>query len=312
MRYLVLAATAAFGLATAVAARDPESALAPLAVSEPAPGVFVHVGALELMTRENEGAVANVGFIIGGEAVAVIDTGGSPREGERLLAAIRVRTNKPIRYVITTHLHPDHVFGDAAFRDRTATFVGHRNLPRAMELRGDLYLKAFRRLMGDDLLTGVQFIPPTLLVDQQMTLDLGGRRLNLRAWPVAHTDNDLTIMDEDSGTLFAGDLLFLRHVPVVDGSLPGWQRVTEELARLPARRVVPGHGSVAADWPQPLVDQRAYLDRLSQDLRAAITRGAPLAAAAQTAGQSEKGRWELFDDYNARNATAGYAEIEWE
>ena len=306
------AAALTVGVTLLVTASHAQQAPQPLAVTEIAPGVFVHVGDIALMSRDNDGAIANVGFVIGNDAVAVIDAGGSYREGSGLLAAIRIRTNKPVRYVVNTHLHPDHVFGNAAFVTEGAIFVGHKNLPRALARRASFYIEAFRRIMGDEIMTGVKLIPPTTLVENDLRLDLGGRTLVIKAWPVAHTDNDVTVMDEMSGTLFAGDLVFVTHVPVIDGSLRGLLAVTDALARIPAAHVVPGHGPVIDDWPQALAPHRRYLERLLVDVRALIARGAPIAAAAQTAGQAERGYWDLFEDYNARNATAAFAELEWE
>jgi len=286
----------------------------PLPVREIAPGVFAFEGAIALMDHRNEGGIANIGFIVGDDAVAVIDTGGSVLEGQRLLAAIHKTTGKPVRYVINTHEHPDHVFGNAAFIAPSITFVGHKDLPRSLAQRGQFYISAFRSVIGDDLIKDVKIVPPALLVDidKETRLDLGNRSIVLHAWPLMHTDCDLTVFDEKTATLFTGDLVFFQHVPVVDGSLKGWLAAMDRLSAIPAKLAVPGHGRIGLDWPKALADERVYLDKLAKDLRGLIAKGDDVSEAAKTAGQSEAGKWQLFNDYNPRNATAGFAELEWE
>lgn len=280
-------------------------------LEEIAPGVFAHQGQTALMNDENKGDIANIGFIVGQEAVAVVDTGGSPGLGKDFLLALQQKTGKPIRYVINTHVHPDHIFGNKAFTGAGALFVGHKNLPRAIAIRGPYYIDAFRPAMKSAL-DDVTLVPPTLTVADSLTLDLGGREIVLTAWRAAHSDSDVTVLDKKTGTLFSGDLLFLQHVPIVDASLLGFLEVADELKTIEAVRVVPGHGPVVAPWPKALEDQAAYLTKLTTDLRAAIKRGESVGAAAGEAGRSERPKWRLFDDYNARNATTGFAELEWE
>ena len=294
----------------ATAPTPAQEAASPLSLDQVGPGVYVHPADIALMNGANEGAIANIGFIVGDKGVAVIDTGGSVREGRRLLAAIRQITDKPILYVINTHGHPDHIFGNAAFQP-PAVFVGSHNLPRDMAERGAYYLNSFRPAMGA-LLDEVKIVPPTVTVDDELQLDLGQRTLTLRAWRVSHSDSDLSVFDESSSVLFAGDLVFLRHIPVLDGSIRGWLKTIDELGKIPAKNVVPGHGPASAPWPAALDMERNYLERLQGDCRDLIKRGVPIAAASELAAASERPHWEVFDDYNARNATAAYSELEWE
>jgi quinoprotein relay system zinc metallohydrolase 2 len=292
------------------AAAESPASLRDFALETPSPGVYVHYGRVETMTAENAGDIANVGFVVGERCVAVVDTGGTYAVGTALRAAIRGVTNKPVCFVINTHVHPDHVFGNSAFVDDRAEFIGHTHLIEAMARRGPNYLNALRRDLGP-VADGSELIVPTRTVAQTLTLDLGGRSLSVRAWPTAHTDQDLTVYDSAGGVLFAGDLVFERHVPVVDGKLRGMLAALEELKKMPVKVAIPGHGK-AANWPGVLGAEQRYLERLVTGVKKAIAERRTLAQAVQTVGQEERETWALFDEFHRRNVTAAYAELEWE
>ncbi|MDJ0896002.1 MAG: quinoprotein relay system zinc metallohydrolase 2 [Alphaproteobacteria bacterium] len=297
-------------------ASAPDDALAAtdgaaLPITEVAPGLFVHQGEHALMTEANEGGIANIGFFVGTEAVAVIDTGGSARQGARLLAAIQTVTDRPIRYVINTHMHPDHVFGNAAFARTGAAYVGHKNLPRGLAARAEHYLDSNARLMKDAL-QGTEIVLATQLVEFEAELDLGGRTLRLVAHRTAHTDNDLTVRDSAGGWLWASDLVFMEHIPTLDGSILGWLDVLEGLGQLPIDRIVPGHGPASAAWPQAAAPVQRYLRRLTEDIRPLIREGRTIAEAVEIVALDERAHWQLFDEFHARNVTAAFTELEWE
>ena len=191
-------------------------------------------------------------------------------------------------------------------------FVGHRNLARAVAARGAHYLRVNRELMGAKSLAGTKIVPPGKMVEDRLTLELGGRAIEVVAWPAAHTDHDVTVFDKSTGTLFLGDLLFIGHIPVLDGSLAGWLEVLKRLKATKARRVVPGHGPASVKWPDALAPQMRYLMTLAKDVRAAIREGETISGAVPKAASSEKGKWRLFDEFNARNVTGAFAELEWE
>lgn len=283
----------------------------PFATEEVAPGVFVYEAPIALAGPANLGAIANLGFVIGRDAVAVIDTGGSLAAGQRLAAAIRARTDRPVRWVINTHVHPDHVLGNAAFEGPDVTFVGHRNLPEALASRAEGYLAGNRALVGDAF-AGTRIVPPTRLVERTLELDLGGRVLRLEAWPTAHTNTDVTVLDVATGAWFLGDLLFVHHVPALDGRLKGWIATLRTLRARLAQVAVPGHGPARVTWPEALVPIERYLAALESDVRLAIHQGETMRQASERAARSEAGAWSLFDAFNARNATTAFQELEWE
>jgi len=285
---------------------------AALEMVEVASGVFAHEGQIAEPDAENCGDISNLGFVIGDAGVAVIDTGTAPWIGEALWRAIRARTDLPVRHVILTHMHPDHVFGTGVFARAGARIWGHAGLPRALADRQSDYLESLRAAMDGAAFVDVAVPRLTDAVTERAEIDLGGRVLALRALPVAHTGNDLTVVDRQTRTLFAGDLVFDRHVPALDGSLRGWRAVLADLQGMDFARVVPGHGASTLPWPEGAEPLMRYLEMLERDTRDALDAGARLSDALGSVARGAAADWALFDVYNPRNVTVAFTEMEWE
>ena len=276
-------------------------------------GVFVHYGLHEQITFENKGDIANIGFIVGEKAVAVIDTGGSKYVGEYLRRKITQTTDLPVRYVILTHVHPDHVFGVKAFDsdEFEVEIVGHNKLTEALIQRGEFYQQRFVNEQGFQA-SDLELVPQTIFVDTVEKIDLGNRILTLTAYQTSHTNNDLTVYDEKSKTLWTGDLLFRERVPVVDGTTLGWLETLTELSKVPVNFIIPGHGSVSRNWNEAAANQQRYLNELITGVRKSLKNGKSINHAINTVGQDEDTRWKLFTDHHGQNVSRTYVELEWE
>jgi quinoprotein relay system zinc metallohydrolase 2 len=282
-----------------------------LSLQEVAPGVFVHFGQALALDAPGHDDIANIGFIVGKTCVAVIDTGGSTRIGRALRAAVQQRTSQPICYIINTHVHVDHVLGNFAFTPDHPSFVGHSALPNAIAQNRLFFLAQYPGDL-DQPPSAQQIIAPDRLVQAELELDLGGRHLSLRAWPKAHTDCDLTVLDDQTGTLWTGDLLFRDRLPAVDGDVAGWLAVIDDLAGLKVRRAVPGHGPLARDLAAALVPERRYLRALLAGVQDEIRLGKSMQDAIEQVAEAEKPQWLLWDSTHPRNVSRLYQQLEWQ
>lgn len=282
-------------------------------IEEISPGNYVHYGTHAERSPQNFGDNANVGFIVGDTCVLVFDSGGSLAVGRALRAAIRRVTTKPVCYVIISHVHPDHFFGTAAFLDEQPEIIGHEKLPRQLAARGKHYEMTLARDLGDAA-QGSRIVLPTktLAAGTSMTVDLGGREVEIRAWAPAHTDDDLSVLDLSTSTLWLGDLLFVDHTPVLDSNITGFLAVMQELRGLDVRHYVPGHGRSDALWPAAMDPQQRYFELILAETRQAIRDNVRLMDAVNQIGYSQAQDWVNFETYHRRNVTTAYTELEWE
>jgi quinoprotein relay system zinc metallohydrolase 2 len=291
----------------AFAGGEPE----PFNLSQVADGIYLHSGVHVAFTDPQHDDIANIGFIVGNDCIAVIDSGGSVTIGQQLLLSIREISNLPICYVINTHVHFDHILGNLAFIQEAPKFVGHKQLADAIEQSRDFFLEQSKNYLGPAPNRN-SIVGPNLGVDKTMELDLGNRLLRLTAYQTAHSHTDLTVFDQQTKTLWTGDLVFRERIPALSGKLKGWLAVLETLQNEAIDLAIPGHGTISNDWPETYAAEEAYLTMLLNDTRKAISKGKFLEEAIETVGNVEKKKWLLYKQHHNRNVTKAFTELEWE
>ena len=262
--------------------------------------------------RGSEGR-PNAGFIVTGEGVVVVDALASPREGEALLRTIREVTAQPVRWLVLTHHHPDHVFGAIVLRRAGAKVIAHPNT-RTLASEGgqDAMVADWVRVMGLDAMRGFEFAnTPDRPVTGTDTLRLGGRTIVITHPGSAHTPGDLMVWLPKERVLFAGDVLIEDGVTmVVDGSARALEHALDAIDRLAPRVVVPGHGTMPASPGALVAKTRAYITGLAADMRAAVEQGTPMQRALASLPPADENRPVSLASRQRRNAARVYVEEE--
>ena len=260
-RQTLLGATASLLPVPAIAA--PEYRLAPRQVAD---GVWLFEGAQDSIARGNGGAICNIVMLETPEGAVVVDTGGTARHG----AALREFADGRLGGVaasINTHHHPDHWFGNQAFADRPihalpGTIAAQK--AGAQALSDGLY-----RILGS-WMQGTAPLPATVQAGGDLTI--GGRSLTVMALS-GHTGADLALIDQRTGILVAGDLLFLDRAPSFpDADIAAWRAALSTLGGLPVTGTIPGHGPFHRD-SRAVAQTLAYLDAFAARMDAAADQG---------------------------------------
>lgn len=248
---------------------DMDYALKPRQIAE---GTWLLEGSTDNFAKANGGNIVNVAFIVTDAGVVVIDTGPSRRYGEALRQAIASVTAKPVIQVLLTHHHPDHALGNQAFKDVPIGALA--DTTKLLHEQGDSMAENLYRMVGD-WMRGTEVMLPSELLEPGVRT-FGNHDLRLLAL-TGHTGADLAILDQSTGVLFAGDLVFYQRALTTPNSpgLAAWLADITTLQGLPWTLVVPGHGPIATD-AQPFEQMRDYLTWLDQLLRDGAANGSDM------------------------------------
>jgi glyoxylase-like metal-dependent hydrolase (beta-lactamase superfamily II) len=278
-------------------------------VRELAPGVYAVLGD---SGRGVEGR-PNAGFVVTSAGVVVIDALASPHQGEQLLATIRGLTDRPVKWLVLTHHHPDHHFGAIVFRKAGARVIAHPDR-RVLAAEGgeDALIADWVRVVGLDAMRGFEFADvPDRPVTRADTLRLGGRTIVIAHPGPGHSAGDLLVWLPKERVLFAGDVLVEDGVSmVVDGNSDVLLRVLDTVGAMDPATVVPGHGAIPRQPAELVQKTRTYLRGLQAEMRAAVEKAVPMRRAIEALPPADSTRPVSLNSRRRRNAARVYVEQE--
>ncbi|KPK54070.1 MAG: hypothetical protein AMJ84_01385 [Acidithiobacillales bacterium SM23_46] len=274
-----------------------------------ADGVYAVIGALEGQTYENDGLNANLGFVIGGDGVLVINTGPSTRVATALHRAIRAVTDKPVKWVVNTNSQNHYWLGNAYFQRQGAQLYAHKEAVRLMRELGTGQLEDNRNRLKERA-AGTTLVFPSNEVDKAHRIDLGDWAAELRHFAPAHTAGDLVVWLPSAGVLFSGDIIYVdRMLAVIPiSSTTGWIEAFDAAISLSPKVIVPGHGKLT-DIAKAKRETRDYLVLLRESARKAVDNLADLNDFVNKLDQSKFKHLANFEELARRNANMTYVEM---
>lgn len=214
---------------------------------------------------------ANAGIVVGEQAVLVVDTLICAKEAKKLIQEIRNITDLPIKYVVNTHYHFDHVFGNGEFIKMNATIISHIDCKTKMEQTGDGTLNGMGHYgLKEQDMKGTELAYPTVSFKDSMDIDLGNLEVKLLHPGASHTTGNLLVVIPGDNVLFAGDILFTdRHPFMGDADIDGWVKSLDYIITFDVKKIIPGHGPLSSK--KDVADMKAYIllfDRTAKRLAA--------------------------------------------